>query len=243
MFAYWSSPNRAVTSPRTSARALSAVRQRSVVRDLIAQSRHRHRSGPPAGVQDGLADRPFRTKGARTEIAALEVAAPRDGSPGHRPGHRGVRRGGGQRRHSARLFLYMARALRIVDGPDAVHRRSIAREELDRPRPYVGWRFIDPATVVVGRGDLRLRNPSAEVVPRTRQHRCPQGQRCRRVSRMWCRTRSTRAGGPVVVRVVIRPAIAVPVVVIIAVRRPRRGGVGRRGSGELLLQSRKVGVR
>lgn len=35
-------------------------------------------------------------------------------------------------------FYSWARILRIVDGPDAVHRRSIAREELGRVRPYVG---------------------------------------------------------------------------------------------------------
>jgi len=28
--------------------------------------------------------------------------------------------------------------LRIVDGPDAVHRRSIARQELQRERPFAG---------------------------------------------------------------------------------------------------------
>jgi acyl-CoA dehydrogenase len=35
-------------------------------------------------------------------------------------------------------FYAWARVLRIVDGPDAVHRRSIAREELKRITPYVG---------------------------------------------------------------------------------------------------------
>ena len=35
-------------------------------------------------------------------------------------------------------FYAWARSLRIVDGPDAVHRRSIAREELKRERPFVG---------------------------------------------------------------------------------------------------------
>ncbi|WP_404850286.1 acyl-CoA dehydrogenase family protein [Dietzia kunjamensis] len=35
-------------------------------------------------------------------------------------------------------FYAWARALRIVDGPDAVHRRTIARGELKRTPPYVG---------------------------------------------------------------------------------------------------------
>jgi alkylation response protein AidB-like acyl-CoA dehydrogenase len=35
-------------------------------------------------------------------------------------------------------FYAWARVLRIVDGPDAVHRRSIARQELRRERPFVG---------------------------------------------------------------------------------------------------------
>ena len=37
-----------------------------------------------------------------------------------------------------KYFYAWARSLRIVDGPDAVHRRSIAREELKRERPFVG---------------------------------------------------------------------------------------------------------
>jgi len=35
-------------------------------------------------------------------------------------------------------FYVWARSLRIADGPDAVHRRSIARDELRRERPFVG---------------------------------------------------------------------------------------------------------
>jgi acyl-CoA dehydrogenase len=35
-------------------------------------------------------------------------------------------------------FWASGRTLRIVDGPDAVHLRSVAREELERERPYAG---------------------------------------------------------------------------------------------------------
>ena len=35
-------------------------------------------------------------------------------------------------------FYAMAHTLRIVDGPDAVHIRSVAREELNRPNPTSG---------------------------------------------------------------------------------------------------------
>ena len=36
------------------------------------------------------------------------------------------------------VLLRLGPGVRIVDGPDAVHRRDVARQELDRVPPYVG---------------------------------------------------------------------------------------------------------
>lgn len=77
-------------------------------------------------------------KGARTEIAAIKVAAPKMAT---RVIDRAIEIFGGQGISDDTPLAYLyawARALRIVDGPDAVHRRSIAREELRRKQPYVG---------------------------------------------------------------------------------------------------------
>jgi acyl-CoA dehydrogenase len=80
----------------------------------------------------------FGAKGARTEIAAIKVAAPNMAT---RVIDRAIEVFGaaGVSDDTPLAYFYAwARALRIVDGPDAVHRRSIAREELrkkplDRP--------------------------------------------------------------------------------------------------------------
>ena len=80
----------------------------------------------------------FGAKGARTEIAAIKVSAPEvclaviD---------RAIQlHGGAGVSDDTPLaeFYAHARTLRIVDGPDAVHIRSVAREELARERPYAG---------------------------------------------------------------------------------------------------------
>ena len=84
-----------------------------------------------------LIDR-FGAKGARTEIAAIKVAAPRvclDVLDRAIQLHGGA---GVSEDTPLASFWAHARTLRIVDGPDAVHLRSVAREELERERPYRG---------------------------------------------------------------------------------------------------------
>ena len=84
-----------------------------------------------------LIDR-YGAKGARTEIAAIKVAAPRvclDVLDRAIQLHGGA---GVSDDTPLAGFWAHARTLRIVDGPDAVHLRSVAREELERERPYRG---------------------------------------------------------------------------------------------------------
>ena len=77
-------------------------------------------------------------KGARTEIAAIKVAAPAMATAVIDRAIE-VFGGAGVSDDTPLAYFYAwARVLRIVDGPDAVHRRSIAREELRREHPFVG---------------------------------------------------------------------------------------------------------
>jgi acyl-CoA dehydrogenase len=80
----------------------------------------------------------YGAKGARTEIAAIKVAAPKvclDVIDRAIQIHGGA---GVSDVTPLASFWAHARTLRIVDGPDAVHIRSVAREELERERPYRG---------------------------------------------------------------------------------------------------------
>jgi acyl-CoA dehydrogenase len=77
-------------------------------------------------------------KHAKTEISAIKVAAP---AVAIAVIDRAIEVFGamGISDDTVLAGLYAwARALRIVDGPDAVHRRTIARQEIKRVRPYVG---------------------------------------------------------------------------------------------------------
>jgi acyl-CoA dehydrogenase len=80
----------------------------------------------------------FGAKGARTEIAAIKVIAPNVALDVI---DRAIQVHGGAGVSNDTVlarFYASARTLRIADGPDAVHIRSVAREELARERPFVG---------------------------------------------------------------------------------------------------------
>jgi acyl-CoA dehydrogenase len=80
----------------------------------------------------------FGAKGARTEIAGIKVIAPNVALDVI---DRAIQIHGGAGVSNDTVlarFYASARTLRIADGPDAVHIRSVAREELARERPFVG---------------------------------------------------------------------------------------------------------
>ncbi|TYL55452.1 acyl-CoA dehydrogenase [Nocardioides sp. BGMRC 2183] len=77
-------------------------------------------------------------KGARAEISQIKIAAP---AAALRVIDRAIEIHGaaGVSDDTPLAYFYAwARVLRIVDGPDAVHRRTIAREELRAVRPFEG---------------------------------------------------------------------------------------------------------
>jgi acyl-CoA dehydrogenase len=77
-------------------------------------------------------------RAAQSEIAGIKVAAP---AVATRVIDRAIEVHGaaGVSDDTPLAYFYAwARVLRIVDGPDAVHRRSIARHELRRERPFSG---------------------------------------------------------------------------------------------------------
>lgn len=109
-----------------------------VVQELIAQSRIEIDQTRLLVYKTAWLIDKYGAKGARTEIAAIKVAAP---AMATRVIDRAIEvfGGAGVSDDTPLAYFYAwARVLRIVDGPDAVHRRSIAREELKRTTPYVG---------------------------------------------------------------------------------------------------------
>jgi acyl-CoA dehydrogenase len=109
-----------------------------VVRDLIAQSRIEIDQARLYVYKTAWLIDKYGAKGARTEIAAIKVAAPAMATAVIDRAIEVFGAAGVSDDSPLAYFYAWARVLRIVDGPDAVHRRSIAREELKRERPYLG---------------------------------------------------------------------------------------------------------
>src|SRR6478672_2531312 len=106
--------------------------EQGVVRDLIAQSRMEIDQARLYVYKTAWLIDQHGAKGARTEIAGIKVAAP---AMATRVIDRAIEVFGamGVSNDVPLAYFYAwARVLRIVDGPDAVHRRSIARQELKR---------------------------------------------------------------------------------------------------------------
>jgi acyl-CoA dehydrogenase len=109
-----------------------------VVQELIAQSRIDIDQVRLLVYKTAWLIDNYGAKGARTEIAAIKVAAPGMATTVIDRAIE-VFGGAGVSDDTPLAYFYAwARSLRIADGPDAVHRRSIARQELKRERPFVG---------------------------------------------------------------------------------------------------------
>jgi acyl-CoA dehydrogenase len=108
------------------------------VQDLIAQSRIEIDQARFHVYNAAWLIDQHGAKGARSEISAIKVAAPAMATAVIDRAIE-VFGGAGVSDDTPLAYFYSwARILRIVDGPDAVHRRTIARVELKKTPPYVG---------------------------------------------------------------------------------------------------------
>ena len=107
--------------------------EQGVIQGWIAEARVRHRAGAAAGAQDRVDDGHRRQQGRAHRDPGHQDRYSGDGRVGDRQGDPGARRGRRQPGLPARRLWANARTLRFADGPDEVHKRSLARREL---RPY-----------------------------------------------------------------------------------------------------------
>lgn len=112
--------------------------EQGVVRELIAQSRIDIEQARLLVYKTAwLIDR-YGARSARTEIAAIKVAVPEMATKVIDRAIEVFGAAGVSDDTPLAYFYAWARILRIVDGPDAVHRRTVAQTELRRERPFVG---------------------------------------------------------------------------------------------------------
>jgi acyl-CoA dehydrogenase len=104
--------------------------EQSSVQDLIAQSRIEIEQSRLLIYKTAWLIDEYGAKAARTEIAAIKVSAPAVATAVIDRAIEIFGAAGVSDDTPLAYFYAWARCLRIVDGPDAVHRRSIAREEL-----------------------------------------------------------------------------------------------------------------
>src|SRR5690349_2294243 len=115
-----------------------ALADQGVVRDLIATSRIEIEQARLLVLKTAWLIDNHGAKGAATEIAAIKVAAPAMACAVVDRAIEVFGAAGVSDDTPLAYFASWARVLRIVDGPDAVHRRTVARQELKRARPYSG---------------------------------------------------------------------------------------------------------
>ena len=107
--------------------------EQGVVREWIAESRVRIEQARLLVLKTAWLMDTVGNKGAHTEIQAIKIATPQ-GRVGHRQGDPGARRRRGQPGHPAGRVVRRRRTLRLADGPDEVHKTSLAKRELRPPR-------------------------------------------------------------------------------------------------------------
>jgi acyl-CoA dehydrogenase len=113
----------------------SPLIEQGAVQDLIASSRIEIEQARLLVLKTAwLIDR-HGAKGARTEISAIKVAAPAVATAVIDRAIEVFGAAGVSGDFPLAYFYAWARVLRIVDGPDAVHRRTVARQEIRRVSP------------------------------------------------------------------------------------------------------------
>jgi acyl-CoA dehydrogenase len=106
-----------------------------VVQDLIARSRIEIEQARLLVLKTAWLIDHHGAKGARTEIAAIKVSAPAVATAVIDRAIEVFGGAGVSDDFPLAYFYAWARVLRIVDGPDAVHRRTVARQEIKRVNP------------------------------------------------------------------------------------------------------------